>query len=222
MSETDSFIDEVTEEVRRDKLFALMRKYGWIGIALVVLIVGGAGYTEWQKARHKTAAQGFGDSIVAALESDDAAARLAALETIGADGVGDGAGQRAIVTLLAAHEALRSGDRDGARDRFEALAADPEVSAGYRNLARLKAVILAGAEMDAAERDAALEELAQPGAPFRVLALEQQALVLMADAKDDEALELLRRILEEPDVTAGLRRRVTQLIVILGGDPEAA
>ena len=42
MSDTDSFIDEVSEEVRRDRLFVLMRKWGWIPILLVVLLVGGA------------------------------------------------------------------------------------------------------------------------------------------------------------------------------------
>ena len=40
MSNPDSFIDEVTEEVRRDKLFALFRKWGWVGVLLVVVIVG--------------------------------------------------------------------------------------------------------------------------------------------------------------------------------------
>ena len=45
MSNPDSFIDEVTEEVRRDRLFALFRKYGWIGLVVVLGIVGGAGWT---------------------------------------------------------------------------------------------------------------------------------------------------------------------------------
>ena len=36
MSGTDSFIEEVSEEVRRDKLFAKMRKYGWIAVLLVL------------------------------------------------------------------------------------------------------------------------------------------------------------------------------------------
>ncbi|MFD1808819.1 hypothetical protein ACFSHQ_13850 [Gemmobacter lanyuensis] len=40
MSNPESFIDEVTEEVRRDKLFATFRKYGWIGILAVLGIVG--------------------------------------------------------------------------------------------------------------------------------------------------------------------------------------
>lgn len=222
MSETDSFIDEVTEEVRRDRLFALMRKYGWIGVLLVVLIVGGAAYSEWQKAQARSDAQAFGDSVLAALDTDDAEARVAALDAIGPDGSGDEAGRRAVVEFLAADEALRAGDRAGAAARLQTLAVDAGLPASYRQLAQLKAIILAGAEMEAGARDAALAELAQPGQPFRVLAMEQQALALMADGKDDDALALLRQILDEPDTTSGLRRRATQLIVVLGGDPEAA
>ena len=37
LSNHDSFIDEVTEEVRRDRLFAAFRKYGWIGVLLVAV-----------------------------------------------------------------------------------------------------------------------------------------------------------------------------------------
>lgn len=221
MSETDSFIDEVTEEVRRDKLFAVFRKYGWIGVAAVLLIVGGAAFSEWRKARDRAAAESFGDAVVAALDSDDPAARVAALDAIAAAGDGEAAVRRAVTQFLAADEALKAGDRAGALTRLEALAADAALSDDYRQLARLKAVILAGASMEAAARDAALAELAQPGAPFRALAMEQQAVALMADGKTDEALALARQVLQEPDATPGLQRRVTQLIVALGGEPDA-
>src|SRR5690606_41414971 len=76
VSESDSFIDEVTEEVRRDKLFAVFRKYGWIGVLAVLLIVGGAAWSEWQKVRARTAAEGFGDAVVAAMDTEDPAARV--------------------------------------------------------------------------------------------------------------------------------------------------
>jgi hypothetical protein len=221
VSETDSFIDEVTEEVRRDKLFAVFRKYGWIGIAAVILIVGGAAYVEWQKIRTRTAAEAFGDAVTAALDSDDPAARVAALDAVAAAGPGDAAVRTALTQFLAADEALRGGDRAGALARLETLAAEPALPDDYRQLARLKAVILAGPSMAAAERDAALAELAQPGAPFRALAMEQQAIALMADGKTDEAIALARQVLQEPDATPGLQRRVTQLIVALGGDPDA-
>ena len=36
MHQSDSFIDEVSEEVRRDSLYRLLRRYGWLLAALVV------------------------------------------------------------------------------------------------------------------------------------------------------------------------------------------
>jgi len=32
MSQSDSFIDEVTEELRRDQLFRALKRWGWIGV----------------------------------------------------------------------------------------------------------------------------------------------------------------------------------------------
>ena len=84
MSDTDSFIDEVTEEVRRDRLFALMKRYGWIAALAVVLIVGGAAWNEWRKAQERTAAQDFGDTIKTALELPERDARAEALAAIDA------------------------------------------------------------------------------------------------------------------------------------------
>ena len=222
MSETDSFIDEVTEEVRRDKLFALFRKYGWIGIALVLVIVGGAAWTEWRKLTARSAAQSFGDAIVPALDGEDPAARAAALDGVAAGDAGGAAARAALTGFLAADEELKAGDRAGALSRLEAMAGEAGLPDDYRQLAQLKAVILAGPSMEGAARDAALAELARPGAPFRALAMEQQAIALMADGRTEEAITLARQILQEPDVTPGLQRRVTQLIVALGGDPEAA
>ena len=49
--DTDSFIDEVTDEVRRDRLYLLMRRYGWIGVLVIVVIVGGAAWREKRAAR---------------------------------------------------------------------------------------------------------------------------------------------------------------------------
>ena len=79
MSNPDSFIEEVTEEVRRDRLFNLMRRYGWIAITAVVLLVVGAAYNEWQKARDMTAAQAFGDAVLTAIEAPTPEERAAGL-----------------------------------------------------------------------------------------------------------------------------------------------
>ncbi|MEM8732099.1 MAG: hypothetical protein AAGF79_19470, partial [Pseudomonadota bacterium] len=85
MSNTDSFIDEVTEEVRKDRLYGLARKYGWIAILAVVLIVAGAAWNEYNKSRTQAAAEALGDGITAALAANDAAGRALALQSIETD-----------------------------------------------------------------------------------------------------------------------------------------
>ena len=42
MSNPDSFINEISEEVRRDRLYALLRRWGWVAALIVIGIVGGA------------------------------------------------------------------------------------------------------------------------------------------------------------------------------------
>jgi len=56
MANTDSFIDEVNEEVRRDRLFAVFRKWAWLAILVVVVVVGGAAWFEYQRTQRTAAA----------------------------------------------------------------------------------------------------------------------------------------------------------------------
>jgi hypothetical protein len=214
VSNPDSFLREVAEEVRRDRMYALLRRYGWIAALLVLLLVGGAGWNEWRKAQARAQAEAFGDAVIAALEANDPAARLAALDAVPADGPG----RAALLDLLRAGEAQRAGDTEAALAAFARVEAGAGVPASYRQLAALKRVILAGPALDAAEREAVLSGLAQPDAPFRPLALEQLALLRLEAGEGDAALAILRDLLDEPDVTPGLRARAQQLIVAVGGD----
>ena len=79
MSDTDSFIDEVNDEVRRDRFYLLLKRYGWVAILAVVLLVGGAAWNEYQKAQNRARAEALGDAMFAALAGTDAAARAEAL-----------------------------------------------------------------------------------------------------------------------------------------------
>lgn len=220
MSDTDSFIDEVTEEVRRDRLFAMFRKYGWIGALVVAVIVGGTAYSEWQKAQTQAAAETFGDAVLAAMAKDEASTRVAGLKAIVAD---PGAGRAAVLGFLLASEAEAVGDKQEAVAALQAVAADESLPDLYRQMAQLKAVTIAGPAMDAAERDTTLQALATPGAPFRALAIEQQALVLLDAGKTDEAAAMLIALQEDADATPSLVSRVGQILTMLGkAAPDAA
>jgi hypothetical protein len=217
VSNPDSFIDEVNEELKRDRLFAAFRKYGWIAILGVVLIVGVAAWNEWSKARETARAQAFGDAIVAALQPQDAAERRAGLTAL-AQGAETGPDQRAILNLLLAAEALEGEDRATALAALQIVADDTRLPSSYRQLATLKRVIAATeAEIPLAQRQALIEPLTAPGGAFRPLALEQQALLRLEGGDTQGALDGLTALLSEADLSMPLRIRVQQLIVILGG-----
>ena len=215
MSDSDSFIDEVNEEVRRDRLFALMRRYGWIAGALVVLIVGAAGWNEWRKANAQAEARALGDAVLDAVEEGDAASRAMALGAVEAEGPA-----ATVVGLLAASERIEAGDAAAAAEFLRPLALDAEAAPEYSDLAALKLVLLGeAAGLEPGTRAQLLERLSQPGAPYRMIALEQRALDLAAAGRRQDAIDAASDLIVEQGVTQGMQRRLLQLIVGLGGDP---
>jgi hypothetical protein len=79
-------------------------------------------------------------------------------------------------------------------------------------------VIAAGDTLPAEDRIARLDTLTAPGAPFRVVAQEQKALVLVETGETDAAVALLRPLLNDGEASQGLRQRASQLIVALGAE----
>lgn len=216
MSSQDSFISEVTEEVRRDRLFRLMRQYGWIAVAFVVLVVGGASVFEWQKAQARAEAEAAGDALLNAQSEDAPEARaeiLAALDS-------GSAGRNAIVRLFQAAAEIEAGMEGRALATLDAIADDTEVPSVYRDLAVLKSVMISDAAPE--ERMARLEPLTKPGNLFRLLAVEQRALAEIELGRTETAIETLNGILADAEMTESLRGRVSWLIVALGGTPEDA
>ncbi|QCO54506.1 hypothetical protein EOK75_00905 [Pseudorhodobacter turbinis] len=215
MSNPESFIEEVTEEVRRDRLFAMFRKYGWIGAVLVILIVGGAAYTEWQKASRATESQAFGDTLLAALDQDTPEARRSAL--IAADlAAGDAPDKLALQKLLVASDT--TGDKASILAALDAVIADTRLAPTYRDLATLRRVILAGTDMEVSARRAALDPLAIPGRPFRTLALEQLAYLMVETGDVEGAISQLQALSQDQEAPTGLRQRAAQMIAALGGE----
>ncbi len=216
MSNSDSFVDEVTDAVRRDRLFAGFRKYGWIGVLLVVLIVGGAAWNEWQKSVAAERAQAFGDAALAALKVEDPGERMTAMAAVAAD-----ADQRAVQALLLAGNP--DADKPSSLAALDALIADAAQGQIYRDLAVLRRVAIAGADMAIDERRAALLGVAVPGRPFRTLAEEQLAYLLIEERKKDEALTALSALIQDQEAPQGMRKRLAQAITALGGTvPEPA
>ncbi|MFT4917177.1 MAG: hypothetical protein ACI9C3_003050 [Yoonia sp.] len=217
MSDTDSFITEVSEEVRKDQLFGYVKKYGWIAITLIFVLVGGAAYSEWTKAQDRAASQAAGDALLDALEQDDIAARAVALAEVTSDGPA-----AAVSGLLTAAAQQNAGDLAGAKATLDGLATNDVIPQAYRDVAVFKSAMIDVEGIGSAERRELLQSLATPGLPYRLLAMEQIAIMDVASDDTDAAVAGLQAILEDAAVSRGLRDRAQTLMVALGAELEPA
>ena len=218
MSDTDSFIEEVSEEVRRDRMFDLFRRHGWIAVAAVLLLVGGAAWNEWSRSQQQTQAEALGDAVVAALQLEDAAQRAAALQEIQSQ-TADG---QAMVQLLSAAELTADNRASDALMQLAAIRDNDEVQSIYRQIAAFKFLVIPNSGSSVEDRLSGLEALISSGSALRVLAEEQLALLDIDLGNEADAVARLQRLLEDSEITPGLRRRVTQLITSLGATPGEA
>ena len=67
-SDPDTFMREVDEELRRERLNKLVSRYGWAIVGAVVLVLGAiGGYIWWQDRQQKQAAT-QGEALLQALD----------------------------------------------------------------------------------------------------------------------------------------------------------
>ena len=216
VSDTDSFLQEVSEELRRDRLYRNIRKYGWLAILLVVLVVGGATYREYLKSKTETAAQLFGTSIINALGEKNIDDRISKLQKINAPG--DNA--KVVIAMLLSAELNGSESPALEKSSLSTITEGSSIDAHYRELLNFKILLGSAETLSLEERASAFEALSKPGNPFRLLAEEQLALIELEQGYIDNAVEKISQILLDAELTAGLRNRATQMMIALGKDPE--
>ncbi|MEL7091866.1 MAG: tetratricopeptide repeat protein [Pseudomonadota bacterium] len=213
MSDTDSFIDEVNEEVRRDRFFGYLRRYGWIGATALVVIIGGAGFIEYRKAQAEAQAQALGDAMLDALALEDADAQAAALRDLETAGP-ESAAMRA---FMLANAEVEAGNTDAAVAALQGVENSADLPLAYRQFAAFRRLLVQGDSIDLAIRRAGFAELAVPGVDYRLLAEEQLALIDIEAGDTDAAIARFRSITNDAEATAGLQQRAVQAIVALGG-----
>ena len=216
MSDTDSFLQEVSEELRRDRLYRNMRKYGWIAILLVIVIVGAASYREYLKSHAETEAELFGTSIIDALNEKNAADRISKLQKINAPGEN----AKAILAMLLSAESIGNETASLEMNNLSDAIKVSSIDAHYRDLLNFKILLKSSEILNLDERMKAFTALSKPGNPFRLLAEEQMALIELELGNTDSAIEKISQILLDAELTAGLRSRATQIMMALGKDPE--
>ena len=213
----DSFIREVDEELRQDRLKSVWDRYGNIAIAAAVLIVlATAGFRGWEYYTASRAANS-GDTFLQALDlseegrADDAIAKLEEL-------IAGGSGQYpALARLRIGAELAGKGDKQGAIDQFDAIAGDSAFDEDLRALARLRAGLLAVDIVDYDGVKSRLEPLAAAGGDYRSLAREALGIAAYKAGLPSEAAGWFQQIVDDAGSAGGVRERASVMLNLLAG-----
>ena len=210
MSETDSFIAEVTEDVRRDRLFGLFRRFGWIPAALIVIIVSGTAYNEWSKSKADKLAQVRGDALLAAIDTVDEAARATALNEIASQG-----SENIVAQMLAA-----GGKDENSINFLNAVIINTDQPEYIRDLAKLKLTMIPGAQTKE-QKLKTLDILSQPGGLYRNAAVEILVAFELELGNPNKAIEFLKSHIQDAEASRAQVQRMAELLVALGSEPES-
>jgi hypothetical protein len=141
--QSDTFIREVDEELRRDQLKLIWKRFAPLIIGICVLIVavtaGYSGWTWWQERKASQAGDRFLEAL-SQIQSGDRAAGEAALTAIAAD---SDVGYSALARLRLAGEKAGAGAKKEALEAYDAVAAENSIPTPLRDVARVKGAILA-------------------------------------------------------------------------------
>ena len=210
MSETDSFIAEVTEDVRRDRLFGLFRRFGWIPAALIVIIVSGTAYNEWSKSKADKLAQVRGDALLAAMDTVDEVARASALNEIASQG-----SENIVAQMLAA-----GGKDENSINFLNAVIINTDLPEYIRDLAKLKLIMIPGAQTKE-QKLKTLDILSQPGGIYRNAAVEILVAFELELGNPNKAIEFLKSHIQDAGASRAQVQRMAELLVALGSEPES-
>jgi hypothetical protein len=215
----DSFIREVNEELRQDRVNAAARRYGpfVIGLAVLVVLATAAyvGYDYWSQGKANKSGDAFSQALELANQGEQDKA-LAAFQDLEQNGYG---AYPVLARMRAATVLADKGDFEGAVKSFDEVAADGSVPDSIRDIARLRAGLILvdhGTYEDVAKR---VETLTGDENAMRNSAREALGLAAWKAGKTGDAMDLFQQIVADQAAPQGVRQRaqmMTELITASG------
>lgn len=218
----ETFLREVDEDLRRDQLRTMARKYAPLWIAAIVLLLAAAGgWLYWQDKQKKDSAAD--SEALSQVYTDIGTGKLATVPTR-LDALADGGSDavRASALFTGAAVAIEQNDRPLAIAKYREVANDKGLAEPYRNLGLIRATTL---EFDSLKPDqviARMAPIAKPGNPWFGSAGELTAMALIKQGKKLEAGQLFAAVAADRQVPKSIRTRAVQIAGSLGVDASAS
>ena len=205
MVESESFIKEVSEEVKRDILFKWLKKFKWTIIALITLLVGAVCGYEYYKFDKNVKAQEIGEFFVSAIEN---------LKNNGQT-VTEEVNNKFVSVLIKLHEAKyfeEKGDIKSATAAYNYIINKYGDHKFFNHYSKFQLYLMNPAKsMGDTKKIELLDELSAPDGPLKLLALEQK-LNVFVKINDLENIKLqMKLILSDQSITPEQVRRIKEI-----------
>lgn len=219
---SDTFVREVDENLRRDRIRDFFRENGaWLVFALILFLAACGGIIWYQQHREDRAAEhveqlaqiykdiGTGNTAKAPQQLDD-------LSNSSSKAV------RASAMFTRAALALQQNDQKLAISTYKTIADDSSFPDAYRNAALIRQTALEFDQLQPQDVISRLQPLTKAGDPWFGSAGEMTALALIKQGKNKEAGQLFAAIAKDKTVPDSIRNRAVQISGTLGVDASAA
>ena len=168
MVESESFIKEVSEEVKRDRLFKALNKFKWPLFALIVLLVGAVGGYEYYKFDKKSRAQKNGEFLISVIESLKENGQTVT-EKI------DNKFMSVLIKLNEAKYFEEKGDMKSASAAYNHIISKYGENKFFNHYSKFQLYLMDPAKsLSDVKKIKILDELSAPDGPLKLLALEQK------------------------------------------------
>jgi hypothetical protein len=219
---SETFVREVDENLRRDRLRDFAKHYGgWLVSAVVLFLVASGGWIWWQQHQLERSASHVED--LSGLYTDIGAGKVAdAPNKLDELAKSSSKAVRASALFTRAALAIQQNDTKLAIAKYREIAGDNSLPKPYRDVALIRQTAL---EFDAIKPDdiiGRLQPLAKPGNPWFGTAGEMTAMALIKQGKKQEAGRLFAAIANDKSVPDTIRARSVQIAGSLGVDASAA
>lgn len=214
----DNIFDEITADLRRDRLADAWTKYGryviGLAVAIVLLVASIIGLDVFRTGQQEAASARY-DAMLTQIAEEDAEAKITRLKSFSA---AEANNYGALAQFSAAMLQAEEGQYDNALVDFDALAGRRSLPDSLRDFARLQAAIIlldSAGSLDAIEQR--IGDLAEDENGLQAMAREVMALAYMAHDKPLEARDLLMQQIADPSVNSLSRDRAEIMLQSVKG-----
>jgi hypothetical protein len=202
VSENESFIDEVTEEVRRDKLYLLLKRYGWVPVIVIITVILTSIFIEIRNNAKVIEAENLGDLLASSLSGDTEFKAILSNDISSTP--------KSLIALLLEAKILENKlEYQTAIAAYQTVLSREEIPTSLRDFVKFKLVLLVKDDPIGVKK--LIGDLINPDGSFYLLALEQKVLIEIGEKRWNEAIANLNLILADPDVSQGMISRATQI-----------